>query len=107
MSDCARFGIRRIPSNSLYSFFGRVPRDAGKDDTCRLHLNHEQDAIGDQASPSQYLDCKEVHPRQNRHMRSDEVLPTGLTPLRSRCDSMPSENVSDRVISVQSKMSLR
>ena len=92
MSERAGFGIRQIPGNLLHPFFGRVSGHAGKDDSSRLQLNHEQNVIGDQTSPSQHLDGKEVHPGQNRHMRSDEFLPArcrlrfgaGAIPCRRR-----------------------
>ena len=99
MSERAAFGILQIPGNLLHPFFGRVSGHAGKDDSSRLQLNHEQNVIGDQTSPSQHLDGKEVHPGQNRHMRSDEFLPARCpTTVRSRRNPMPSENVADRLI---------
>lgn len=62
LGERSGFGIRQIPSNLLYPFFGRVSRDAGQDDSSRLQLNHEQNVIGDQTSPGQNFGGKEVHP---------------------------------------------
>jgi hypothetical protein len=64
-----------------------------------LELNKEEDIVGDETAPSQHFHGEEVHPGEHRHVRSNEVFPSrGLTPFRCGRDSMPSENVSNRLI---------
>lgn len=68
VTECAGFGIRQVARNLLHPFFCRVSSNAGKDDSSRLQLNREQNVIGDQPSPGQDLNRKEVHACNHRHM---------------------------------------
>jgi hypothetical protein len=64
-----------------------------------LKMKEEQNVIRDQTSPREHLNREEIDSGQDRHMRSDELLPVCvLATLRRRRDAMTAKDVAHCLI---------
>ncbi len=68
-AEHAGLGIRQIAHHLQHPRLIRVRRNAGDDDAACGQIDHEKDVMCDQASPTPYLDGKEVTGRDRFPVR--------------------------------------
>src|SRR5580692_381804 len=90
---------RYVAGDLLHPQFARVNGDAGDIHPAALKVDEKRHVVGHQPAQRQHLRSKEVGPRQQRQVGSDEDRPRGRTlalPRGRQC--MALQNIANRLI---------
>jgi hypothetical protein len=94
-----RLLVNRVAGNLRHPLLGWMARNAGQSDTPGLEMQQEQAVVGDQATPSQHFHGEKINPRENRHVRGDELLPSrALALFRRWRDAITAQDIPHSVI---------
>src|SRR5712692_3916663 len=91
--------VDRVARHLVHPSFRGMPRDTSETYTPSFQVEEEQNVVRGQTSPREHFDGEEINAGQDRHMRSDQILPICvLATLRCGSHAVTAKDVSYRLI---------